>query len=553
MSKRFVLSLLFTLFLACLFNSLTVSHMAANSDKFETDILSQAVMTTEGPVRGEFNGASVVFRGIPYASPPLGKLRWQAPTPALSHREILDTTQFGPVCPQVQSSPGTGRTVTGSEDCLTLNIWTARRRDTTPLPVMFFIHGGANVNGSSSLSLYDGQALSEQGGVVVVTINYRLGPLGFLAHPGLSAENPQDVSGNYGILDQILALQWVQKNISNFGGDPHNVTIFGQSAGGLDISRLIVSPLATNLFHKAIMESGAPLLLERSLRSTSADETVQSGEAFGLTLAQALNCDQTGNPVDCLRSKTPTELLMAEIPSSSLSINQDGVGYGPIVDGYVIPDKFLNLLNSGQYHNVPLMIGTNKNDSSIFVVSQQIDSEAQYEAKVAASFGDKAPQILTRYPASDYASPEAAYEALITDFFFVCPARLTSQAVASRQPQTFVYQFVHTLRSESKLGAYHGLELPYVFNVSMGKSPTSRRSHNSQTSLAPLMVSYWTNFAKTGNPNGTGLPQWPNYTISGDLNINLDVNPSTTKGLRKDYCDFFVNLFLDGNVEAYQN
>ncbi|MBI4852016.1 MAG: carboxylesterase family protein [Acidobacteria bacterium] len=496
--------------------------------------LSDPIMTEEGPVRGELQDKSIVFRGIPYASPPVGNLRWRAPQPAAKRTDVLEATQFGSPC----SQPDAGKVI-GSEDCLSLNIWSPKTKESSPRPVMFFIHGGGNVTGSADViafgvRLYDGTFLHDLGGVVVVTINYRLGPLGFFSHPGLSAEDRENgVSGNYGLMDQIFALQWVQKNIANFGGDPNNITIFGESAGGRNVLALVSSPKAKGLFQKAIVESGAPLFIETPLRT---DTTGISAENIGLRTSQSLGCEKgIASPTVCLRNSTPEQLLKALTPDE---LGFSGFQYGPIVDGVIIPDKSTTILTSGNYNQVPLMIGTNKNEFLSFIpgLNIKLDNQADYESALRLNFGDKAPEIAKRYPISDYGSPTLALDAVFTDFAFLCPARTAVRLTSINQPKTFYYQFTQTIKSVESLGSFHGLELGFVFRtVSNVKLATISKK---EIKLADKMLAYWTNFAKTGDPNGKNLPKWPAYNNSTDMNIVLNTKIKTDTGLRKDFCSF---------------
>ncbi|MEW6737509.1 MAG: carboxylesterase/lipase family protein [Acidobacteriota bacterium] len=509
--------------------------------------LSDPIMTEQGAVRGEVIRDIVAFRGIPYAAPPVGELRWKAPQPAAKRADILDATTFGSSC----SQPGNGGVI-GSEDCLTLNIWAPKTKEVSLRPVMVFIHGGGNVTGASSIPLYDGLTLTEKGGVLIVTINYRLGPLGFLAHPLLSAEDREhNSSGNYGLLDQVAALQWVQKNISNFGGDPGNVTIFGESAGGRDVMSLIVSPLVTNLFHKAIIESGAPLFVDQPIRNTGGNASVESAEETGIRLSKALGCETSNDTAACLRSKTPAELLSAIRPDET---GRSGILYGPIVDGYAIPVSTQATLKNGQQNNTPLIIGTNKNEASTFILNLPLESEAQYKLVLQFLFPEKANQILEKYPVSDYGSPRAALEAFFTDLSFLCTAREASRLIAPNQSNIYVYQFTHSLKALKQLGAFHGLELPFVFNnyPNLSGFPSITPSRK-ELKLAQRMLTYWTNFAKTGDPNGMQLPRWPTYTLAGDMNITLDLKIRTNKALRKDFCDFLTQLFgTNSTVTVYR-
>jgi para-nitrobenzyl esterase len=504
--------------------------------------LSDPFITEEGPVRGEVLDNSIVFRGIPYAAAPTGDRRWRQPQPADKRADTLNAISFGSICAQPD-----GDALAGSEDCLSLNIWAAKAKESKLRPVMFFIHGGGNVTGSSIMSsfgaiLYNGKYFAEKTGVVVVTINYRLGPFGYFAHPGLTNEDPNKSSGNYGLLDQIFALQWVQRNIANFGGDPTNVTIFGESAGGRNVLSLVVSPLASGLFTKAIIESGAPLFVDQPLAATG-DPNGRNAEDIGLQFAKALGCDTSSDPTACLRTRTPAELLKA-MPSDELGIA--GLMYGPNVDGYVIPASTTEILRDGQQNNVPIMIGTNKNEFLSFIGNTPISTEADYLNALTLALGDKAPQVLAKYPVKDYGTPRLALDAAFTDLFFLCPARTASQLIAANQPKTFVYQFTHALSVFPDMGAFHGLELPFLFH-SITDIPVVGLTKK-EVKLSDRMAAYWSNFAKNGDPNGSKLPNWPIYTVDGDKNITLDTKIKTNTSLRKEFCQFLADTLSNSTA-----
>ncbi|MBI3949174.1 MAG: carboxylesterase family protein [Acidobacteria bacterium] len=500
--------------------------------------LSDPVPTEQGLVRGEVLEASIAFRGISYAAAPVGDLRWRAPQPPQPWQGVRDALTFGEPCPQFANP--TSQDIIGCEDCLTLNIWAPKGKEPSLRPVMFFIHGGANTMGASSLPTYDGQALAEKGGVVVVTINYRLGQLGFLAHPLLSAEDAEHhSSGNDGLLDQIFALKWVRRNIANFGGDPNNITIFGESAGGLNVACLVASPEAAGLFQRAIVESGG-FFVTTPLRDN--DPEGESAEEFGQRFEKEIGCISAGDPIACMRRKTAEEVLRTLKAGFPLLGRFEGsVTYGPNVDGYVLKGNLVEVMLAGQHNNVPVIIGTNKNEASIFIVGLRLNPEAAYRAAVERFFPNASQEVLARYPASEYASPRDAFDALVTDLAFICPARAASIALSGHQRRTFVYHFTHVVDAPvlRNLGAFHGLELSFVFNNFGIIQPTPE-----EVNLAETMLAYWTNFARTGDPNAGALPTWPAYTLDGDMHLNLDAPISTGTALRKEYCEFWFDLLL---------
>lgn len=495
------------------------------------------VATEQGCVKGESLGAVKVFRGIPYAAPPVGNLRWRVPQEHPAWEGVRDATEFGKSCPQL---PGTifRYQLETDEDCLSLNIWTPKTDPNAKLPVMVWIHGGGLVQGSSSQKVsdhltYDGRFLAEKFNVVVVTINYRLAQLGFLAHPTLSAEDSEhSVSGNYGLLDQIFALRWVQKNIQNFGGDPTNVTIFGESGGGKSVCALLASPLARGLFHRAIIQSGGCPSNLRKLRDSSGRE---SAEAQGERFARAIGCADAPDVLACLRSKTVQEILNT-LPGEA-SILSTAEKWDFIVDGYALPDSPGRVLESGNFNVVPLIAGTTGNEASIFTGKLNITTPAQYEAFVRVLFRENADHVLALYPVSAYSSPKAALDALISDISFVCPTRRFVRDVAKYQQKTFLYHFAYVTRvgAQLGLGAFHGSEIPFVFGNLANPTPQER-------ALSDAMMAYWTNFAQSGDPNDSTLPRWPAYTLSEDPHVQLDTPITAGRELRKLYCDFWDRL-----------
>ncbi len=511
--------------------------------------LSDPIMTQQGPVIGEVLGDTVTFRGIPYAEPPVGSLRWQSPQPAKPRANVLNAIKFGSRCCQVGPPDGNilggTRSFMGSEDCLTLNIWAPKAKENTLRPVMFFIHGGGNVQGSAVNPLYDGKNLTEKGGVILVTINYRLAQFGFLAHPQLTAEDKNQSSGNYALLDQIMALDWVRDNIKNFGGDPSNVTIFGESAGGVNVFCLVASPLAAGKFQRAIVESGG-FGINVPLKDTANSSQVESAEEFGLRFVKESGCGTSSDSIACLRSKSPEELFKVLTGDAGV-INRfnGGTVYGPNLDGYVLKESPIVALQANRHNNVPIMIGTNKDEATIFTVMLPIDTKAGYRKTIKSLFPSISKQILKQYPISDYPSPRDAFNTFFTDLSFVCPARWAGLMSSINQPQTFVYSFnnVFEIPQVKPFGAFHGQELLFVFNNFLNLPPTQ-----DQRKLSETMLGYWTNFAKTGDPNGTGLPNWSRHNQSSDSYQVLNTNITSQSGLRKDFCEFLSKVVLGMNL-----
>jgi para-nitrobenzyl esterase len=445
--------------------------------------------TANGAVRGLASGAVDEFLGIPYAAPPVGALRWQPPQPAASWSGVRDATQFAPHCPQVAGPFGEAST---SEDCLYLNVFTPTGGGRHP--VMVWIHGGALVSGESND--YDPTALVADG-VTVVTINYRLGALGFLAHPALAGANGQ--SGDYGLMDQQAALRWVQRNIANFGGDPRNVTIFGESAGGLSVLSQVASPQARGLFQKAIAESGSYNLTQASLASA---ET--AGEAF----ATKAGC--ASQTAACLRS----------LPVSTILADQDASGYTPNINSEVLPETLGTAFATGNFNRVPIINGTNRDEWRLFVALSELAGNpvtaSNYQSMISSTLGVSpaaAAVIAAKYPLSAFPSPSIALGAVGTDAIFACPALTIDQSVSHFVP-TFAYEFNDENAPENFLppvsfpyGAAHASEIQYVMDLPTAPFPGTLSVQQQQ--LATIMKGYWTNFAKRGFPSSFGTPFWP--------------------------------------------
>ena len=448
--------------------------------------------TANGPVRGLANGAVDEFLGIPYAAPPVGALRWQPPQPAASWSGVRDATRFAPHCPQAATPFGQAST---SEDCLFLNVFTPSHQHAgSHFPVMVWIHGGALVTGESDD--YDPAALVADG-VTVVTINYRLGALGFLAHPALADANGQ--SGDYGLMDQQAALRWVQRNIASFGGNPHNVTVFGESAGGLSTLSQVASPQARGLFERAIVESGSYNLTQASLASAEA-----AGEAFA---AKAGCASQTAA---CLRS----------LPVSTILANQNAAGYTPNINTEVLPETLGTAFATGNFNRVPIINGTNRDEWRLFVALSELSGNpataSNYLDMISSTLGVPAAVaafIAAKYPLTAFPSPSIALGAVGTDAIFACPALTIDQSV-SRFVPTFAYEFNDENAPELFLppvsfpyGAAHASEIQYLMGLPTAAFPGTLSAQQQQ--LAATMKGYWTNFATRGFPSSSGTPFWP--------------------------------------------
>lgn len=489
------------------------------------------VVTDRGAVRGALESGAWAYRNIPFAAPPLGALRWKPPAPAACWKGVRDAVAWGPSCPQSDLA-GTAP-VTGNEDCLQVNVF-APSNTPGPLPVMLWIHGGGNMTGSAALlsngvQLYDGGALAAKEGVLVVSTNYRLGALGFLAHPLLAAEDPDRSEGNYGIQDLVAALRWVKANAAAFGGDPARVTIFGQSAGALNVCSLVVSPLAKGLFSGAIMESGGCAAGERA-----------DAEALGAKVFSAAKCDTAADPLACMRSLTANDVVSA-LP---IKIEPAGAltGYGPTNDGHVVSGKPLDTIKAGAHAKVPMIVGSNSEETSRSVPLSPIATEFQYKAAVRDLFpGAIGDAVLAQYPAASYASPWAAYVALTTDAKFGCAARKTLRALHASSTPAYRYFLSHPLDNLpllAKFGAWHGVDILFVFDKLnfTGYTPSAN-----DRAVSDAMMHRWASFARSSSdPNGGQTPTWPAYDAASDPYLELASPLSTGTGVRTAACDFWA-------------
>lgn len=483
------------------------------------------VQTRTGIVQGVTEAATRVdaYKGIPYAKPPIGNLRWRAPVPAPAWKGVRDARSFGHSCLQPPYPPTSvyfGDIASPSEDCLTLNVWApsgARK-----LPVMVWIHGGGLLRGGSSEPMYDGAKMAQQG-IIVVSINYRLGLLGFFAHPALSAESSQRVSGNYGLLDQIEALRWVRDNIAEFGGDPSQVTIAGESAGGLSVISLLASPLAHGLFSRAIVQS-AYMQTNRALRDDALG--LRSAEAEGEALAKAAGVSTAA----ALRAADPVKLFMAGLASKW--------GPEPVIDGVVLPRQLFETFAHGEQAKVPVIAGFNEGEirSLLYFMPSEIPaSRAAYEADVRRRFGAEADAFLAVYPGVD---PREDVMASIRDG--ACD--WTAQALVRRQAEaglpSYLYYFRHSTPSQRArdLAAFHASELPYIFgqvgeSAALGPNWPRPPLSNAESQLADAMMSYWVSFVRDGIPTASNMPPWPRYTTEQRGYLDIDEQPSAARDL----------------------
>ncbi len=500
------------------------------------------VETTSGAVRGLRQDPVRAFLGIPYAAQPVGELRWRPPAPPPAWNDVRESTSVGPQCPQSFGFSAGG----GDEACLSLNIWSPSPPPAEPAPVMVWFHGGAFIFGSGGDAFYRGGELTARHDVVVVTVNYRLGPLGFLAHPGLRAEDPAHPrSGNYGIQDQIAALEWVRDNIAGFGGDPARVTVWGESAGGLSACIHYLSPRSRGLFHAVISQSGL------CSGDGAGEQQPAAAETEGVEFATMVGCPGGGaDAIACMRGQGAFDLIEASA-MPAVSAQQPGglffqdagpLAWRPNIDGDVLRAPTQAGFAAGDYPPLPLLLGTNRDEGTFFVwsvIAKPARDETEYRDALGRRFGAAAVDaIAAQYPVTAYASPSLALAAVSADAFFVCPFRTTARLASAAGAPVFLYSFQHP--PENGLvadgGAFHASEIPFVFGVDefpLGKVGEVGRP------LSDAMMRYWTRFAATGDPDGGGDLGWPAYDAVGDRLLVLDLPVHTDAAHRRMQCDFW--------------
>ena len=496
------------------------------------------VTVSEGQLSGArstLNDDVWVYRGIPFAAPPVGDLRWHPPEPVAPWEGVRDATVLASPCmqPSVPAGVASFYSVNSEqmeEDCLYLNVWSAAGPEDR-VPVLVWIHGGGLVAGNGSDVEYDGTALATRG-VVLVTINYRLGALGYLAHPLLSAESPHDASGNYGTLDQVTALEWVQQNIAAFGGDPSRVTIFGESAGSWSVNHMMTTPLARGLFHGAIGESGGGFGSVGQAYPKA--EIEAAGERF---MAAVLGPDVDAT-VEQMRSVSAADILAAPPELVRSSAN---------VDGWVFPDTISNIFAAGEQADIPVIVGSNADESTMLGGAQGASDLDEYRATVQTEYGDLADAFLRTYPAENDAAALQGRLASATDAMFGWEMRTWARMMDTVASPAYLYFFsrVPPAPDADQYGSYHTAEIPYVFdNFGVSTSPHANRDYNdTDRALSNILASYWVNFAATGNPNGEGLPNWPVFDREADTLLEFGDTVNLRQGVRKDRLDFFDQFY----------
>jgi len=485
-----------------------------------------SVTTESGVVQGVSDGTVRQFLGIPFAAPPVGALRFMPPAPAAPWTTPLVASHVASECAQFDA---TGNLASGSsEDCLYLNVW-APLADVKSAPVFVWIYGGGFVEGNGGDPLFNGENLAETENAVVVTVNYRLGPFGFLSHPALAAAEGVATSPSVGLLDQQAALKWVQANIAAFGGDPKNVTVAGESAGGISVCAQLAMPGSNGLFARAVIESGIcvgiPALFQPA--ATADDQ--------GNRTATALGCTDAGTVVSCMQSKSTDEVLRA-LPLRHALFGPTGDSYAPVIDGVALPRAPSAAINAGAFAKVPVIVGSNLNEGQLFLWLW--GSPAPTPADVRGSLGvlldaSAVDAVATKY-AVDADAP-TAYENILGDVM-TCVARAAARDLSAAGAPTYLYHFVYPFQVGAIPGVVtsHGFELPFVFrNPAFGQ-----QLGDADLAVADTVDGYWFSFATSGAP--AGPVAWPTYDATADRDLEIDTTPSVASGLESDVCDFWA-------------
>jgi len=478
----------------------------ARADDFSTQ-----VKTRSGVVAGAVAQGVLSFKGIPYAQPPVGALRWREPRPVKPWRGVRQATEYGHDCMQLRfAADDAPIRTTPAEDCLVLNVWRPAAATPGHLPVMVWIYGGGFTIGGTSPAAYDGANFARDG-VILVSMNYRLGRFGFFAHPALTAESPHGLLGNYGYMDQIAALKWVQQNIAAFGGDPKRVTVFGESAGGGSVHVLMTSPLARGLFAAAIVESGGGRGSLMGPRQVHKDlNGIPSGESIGVNFANSQGIGDTGAPgLEKLRA-LPADAVQAGVGFGVPPQSGPPTTAGPMLDGKIVTADPSVIYRAGAQAKVPFMIGANTADIGGFGAAKSM-------AELFRPFGPDAARAQAAYDPDNRNDVAATAARIGRDAVMIEPARFIVTTLAAQGLKAWEFRFgyvVDSMRETWKTGTPHAKEIPFVFDTLAARYGSAVTAHDA--AVAKTAHAYWVNFGKTGDPNGTGLAHWPAYSAAAD-------------------------------------
>jgi len=488
------------------------------------------VVVEGGAISGYFEKGLNIFKGVPYAAAPVGTLRWRAPQSIKSWQGVKPTREYSAACLQKGGTGLLDSTTQLSEDCLYLNIWTKNITPERKMPVMVWIHGGSFVAGSANVAAYDGSAFAQQG-VVLVNFNYRLGNFGMFAHPALSKSNlknmPNEPLGNYLIMDQLAVLQWVQKNIEKFGGDPKNVTIFGESAGGASVNALLVSPASKQLFHKAISQSGTSRQIMPDYSVRNLGRRRPSLEAQGERIVDALDLENSSDLVSNLRKLPAVDILEASVAKAHYFPSTD--------DGKLVPGHPSQIFESGDYHKLPIIFGANSWEGSLLTDEYNPTHFLRWlkldEKALTRLYGKKSKKELAQL--------------VFGDMVFTGATRTAAAVISESNPDVYLYHFTYlptSLRGHFP-GAPHAMDIPYVFNTLQAKNyvaPDVEIEYEEYDyQLSRVVRDYWVQFSKTGNPNGSDRPMWPSYSRENDELLEIGLEVVKRKNFSKKRLDFY--------------